>query len=89
MWRSIFLALGIMGIILGVECMVIDSANLYAADETQASTFINPRMTPSPSASLWQPKERTPWLFLAGGTLTILYAFSLPKRFERFANGQG
>lgn len=83
MWRSIFLALGIMAIILGAECLVIDSANLYSARETQASSFMNPAGSPSGSASVWRPKEWMPWFLLAGGAITILYSFTLPQRFRR------
>ncbi|MDA8746408.1 hypothetical protein N9N28_17430 [Rubripirellula amarantea] len=85
MWRSIFLALGIMAIIVGAECLVIDSANMYSANETRPSSFINPAGSPSATAKVWRPKEWMPWMLLAGGTITILYAFTLPKRFRRNA----
>ena len=83
MWRSIFLALGIMAIIVGAECLIIDSANLYSAGETRASSFMNPAGNPSSSTNVWHPKEWMPWLMLAGGTITVLYAFTLPQRFRR------
>ena len=37
MWRSIFIALGIMAIVVGVECLMIDSATFYTAAETRAA----------------------------------------------------
>lgn len=83
MWRSIFLALGIMAIVIGAECLIIDSAHLYSAGGTKASSFINPADSPSTSTRVWRPKEWMPWLMLAAGAITILYAFTLPKRFRR------
>lgn len=85
MWRSVFIALGIMAIVLGFECLVIDSADIYAAGETDASSFMNPTGAPALHTREWRPKEWFPWLFLSGGVITILYAFTLPKRFQRAA----
>ena len=50
MWRSLFIALGIMAIIVGFECLVIESADLYSANGTTARSFINPAGSPSASA---------------------------------------
>ncbi len=85
MLRSIFLALGLMGILFGMECLLIDSASLYSARETQASSFFNPASNPASSANLWRPREWTPWVALTVGTIVILYAFTLPRRFRRTA----
>ncbi|MGI9473226.1 MAG: hypothetical protein ACR2NZ_16920 [Rubripirellula sp.] len=82
MWRSIFIALGLMAIIIGLECMVIDSANLYSASETKASNFINPISTPSAETREWRPQEWFPWVIMSAGGITVLYAFTLPKRFQ-------
>lgn len=85
MWRSIFIAAGIMGIIVGFECLVIDSATFYKAAETSASSFLNPTSNPAAHVREWQPKEWFPWTALSVGVITILYAFTLPKRFRRTA----
>lgn len=85
MWRSIFIAVGLMAIIVGVECLLIDSASFYSASETRASSFLNPTNAPSANIRLWQPKEWFPWAVLSIGLITILYAFTLPKRFRRAA----
>ncbi|QDT03186.1 hypothetical protein K227x_15680 [Rubripirellula lacrimiformis] len=82
MRRSIFIALGIMAVILGVEFLLIDSANLYAAGDTRPSSFINPAGIPTSNVSVWRPKEWMPWAFLSGGAITVLYAFTLPKRWR-------
>jgi hypothetical protein len=80
MWRSLFIALGIMAIIVGFECLVIDSASIYSASGTNARSFINPIASPSASVREWRPQEWFPWAFLSAGGITILYAFTLPKR---------
>lgn len=82
MWRTVFIAVGIMAIIIGVECLVIDSANLYAAGETKATTFINPTDNPAGHAKIWRPKEWMPWCLLSVGTITVIYAFLLPRRWH-------
>ncbi|TWU54600.1 hypothetical protein Poly51_33190 [Rubripirellula tenax] len=82
MRRSIFIALGIMAIILGAEFLMIDSANLYAAGETRPASFINPAGSPSGNVSTWRPKEWMPWAFLSLGAITVLYAFTLPRRWR-------
>ena len=84
MWRSIFVAVGVMAIIVGFECLVIDSATLYSG-ETRASAFFNPARTPSLFTQDWRPKEWLPWVLLSSGTITVLYAFTLPKRWHRTA----
>lgn len=81
MWRSIFIAVGIMAIIVGLECLVIDSADLYSAAETKAGNFINPATVPAPDVEKWRPKEWFPWVILSVGAITVLYAFTLSKRF--------
>jgi hypothetical protein len=70
-----------MAIIVGFECLVIDSANFYSAGQTDASSFFDPSGSPSANTRSWQPKEWMPWAALSVGTITVLYAFTLPKRF--------
>ena len=81
MWRSIFIAVGIMAIIIGLECLVIDSADFYSASETEAGAFVNPVTVPASNVKQWRPKEWFPWVILSAGGITVLYAFTLPKRF--------
>ena len=82
MWRSIIIALGIMAIVVGLECLVIDSAAFYSGNKTAAS-FFNPAGPPAPGTKVWTPREWLPWALLTVGTITILYAFTLPKRWRR------
>jgi hypothetical protein len=82
MWRSTFIAVGIMAIIIGLECLVIDSANLYSAADTEAGAFVNPVAVPTSNVQQWRPKEWFPWVILSAGGITVLYAITLPKRFN-------
>lgn len=83
MWRSLFMALGIMAIIVGVESLLIDSASVYAAAESTAVDFIDPGTAPAQTIETWTPGERFPWMMLAIGTVVVLYAITLPKRWHR------
>lgn len=83
MWRAIFIALGIMAMIFGLECLAIDSAVFYSGRETTAIDFIDPTGTPSGLIKEWRPKDWLPWTVLSAGAITVLYAFTLPRRFRR------
>lgn len=82
MWRSLFLALGIMTMIVGIESMLIDSATVYAAGETSTSEFADPGEEPARKTKTVTPGEFVPWALLSGGAIIVLYAFTLPKRFH-------
>lgn len=87
MWRSLFMALGIMAIIVGVETLLIDSADMYAAAESTAADFIDPGAVPAMRTEVWQPGEKFPWAMLAIGTIVVLYAITLPKRWHKHGDG--
>ncbi len=88
MWRSFFIAVAIMMIILGIECLMIDSASLYAANKSTASNFIDPAAPPAPTTKVWEPSEALPWGLLSGGAVIILYAVTLPKRWGAAGGGE-
>jgi hypothetical protein len=76
MWRAFFLAIGIMLVIVGVECLIIESANLYANDgEYLESQLVGGRPTRA-----FRPGEWMPFSFLAGGAVVICYAVTLSRR---------
>ncbi|PQO29481.1 MULTISPECIES: hypothetical protein [Pirellulaceae] len=64
MWRSLFLAVGITLIIVGAECLVVDSA-MMASDGG-----------PKP----FTPPDWAPWSMMSSGAIVILYSFTIPKR---------
>ena len=82
MWRSVFIALGLMAIIIGLECLFIESAIFYSPSETKPGSFINPVSQPASDTREWKPQEWFPWLIFSAGAITVLYAFTLPKRFR-------
>ncbi len=85
MWRSLFLAFGIMAIIVGVESMLIEHANLYEAVEPNAAEFMDPSGPPGYTTKAWTPGEAFPWALLFIGGVVVLYAFTLPQRFRGHA----
>lgn len=81
MLRSLFLAVGIMLIVVGIESMFIDSANLHAAAEPSTSAFNGPSGASVASTKQWQPGEKFPFAMLAVGAIVVVYSNTLPKRF--------
>jgi hypothetical protein len=68
MWRSLFLALGVSSCLLGAEALFIDQAILKKSDgESVAQKVVN-------------PPEWAPWSLLAGGAITVIYSFTIPRR---------
>lgn len=73
-----------MLVIVGVECLLIDSATLvseqpepvqvnYSWLQPPQSAAISPQRTVT-------PPEWLPWSFIASGAVVILYALTLPRR---------
>lgn len=82
MWRSLFLAVGTMMIIIGLEAMLIDSATVYAAAESSATNFLDPSAAPAMNTKVIRPGEWTPWVILSIGAIVVLYAITLPQRWR-------
>ncbi len=85
MWRSLFIALGIMAIIIGFESLIIDSATFYASRGSSVSGFLDPATVPGQSTKTWSPSEWFPWVVMSVGALVVIYSFTLPKRFQAAA----
>jgi hypothetical protein len=81
-WRSLFLAIGIMLLIVGVECLLIDSATVFAAADSSASEFMDPSMPAGRTTKVVAPAEWMPWTLLSTGAIVVLYAVTLPKRWS-------
>ena len=69
MWRSLFLALGIFTLVLGLETLVVDSATFASHGEPAAAREMI-------------PAEWAPWSLLSAGTVVILYSFTLPQKLK-------
>ena len=57
MWRSFFIALGIMAIIVGLESLVIHSANFYSTRGSTAGEFMDPSTVSGQSIVTWKPQR--------------------------------
>jgi LPS sulfotransferase NodH len=82
MWRAFFSAIGIVLIILGLECLAIDSATFVAGAAEEASVQqpfggMFAAATPPASDRVFRPTEWFPWSLLAVGSITLLYSISL------------
>ena len=84
MRKALFVALGIMAVVFGLECLAIDSAILYDSSESSAVEFIDPTGAPSETVKEWRPDDWMPWAILSGGVITIIYSFSIPYRWKHW-----
>jgi hypothetical protein len=86
MWRAFFCAIGIVLIIMGIECLLIDSAVLVAGvfDEPipqiqqQSGGLFAPPVQVG-SDHVFRPSEWFPWSLLASGAIVLLYSVSLRR----------
>ncbi|XZE33239.1 hypothetical protein SH501x_004016 [Pirellulaceae bacterium SH501] len=83
LWRAFFCAVGIVLIIGGIECLLIDSAVLVAGvmddpvrQQASGGLFSAP---PPPTNRVFKPSEWFPWSLLAFGTIVMLYSLSLRR----------
>ena len=81
MWRSLFLAAGIILCILGAECLVLEKAVMAqeAANLDAPSTLFTQPVLVSSSREI-KPPDWAPWSLLSTGAVVILYSYTLPKR---------
>ena len=85
MWRAFFLAIGTMLIIVGIECLLIDSAVLAAVRPAPVQRVNQSWFQTPPAASVNQsrtvrPPKWIPWSLIASGAVVVLYAVTLPRR---------
>ena len=81
MWRSFFLAVGVFLMILGVECLGVETVNLKMREPPPQSSGLpfdngsklgpNKKITPPPWA---------PWSLLSTGAVVCIYSFTIPRR---------
>jgi hypothetical protein len=80
MWRAFFLAVGAFLIILGVECLGVQTVNLRIRQPAPRSVLpwdngakLGPQKTITPPP--WAP-----WSLLSTGAVVCLYSFTIPSR---------
>ena len=84
MWRAFFSAIGIVMVVFGLECLVIDEAILanrkdpvsQQARIQTASLFGGGSSSPLQGTHVFRPSESIPWGLLASGAVVCLYAMS-------------
>ena len=82
MCRAFFLAVGISLVILGVECLGVESVTLRIHDKPAAPT--SPWDTPAkvgPKKKL-VPQNWAPWSLMSSGVVVCLYSFTIPRRVQ-------
>ncbi len=80
MWRSLFLATGIVLCVLGAECLIMEKAVLAGTPVApQSPTTFFTAATPPPASEI-KPPEWAPWSLLSSGAVVILYSYSIPRR---------
>ncbi len=85
MWRALFIALGIVMIVVGIEFLVIDSATLAgggggAVEKPQSKNFFfNSAPPPKVTQKVFKPKEWQAWSLLASGAIVVIYAKTLRR----------
>ncbi len=82
MWRACFLAAGITLVIVGVECLGVETINLKTRDDPAPAAF--PLDTPATTGPLKKvtPPEWAPWSLISTGVVVCLYSFTIPARFK-------
>jgi hypothetical protein len=80
MWRAFFLAMGISLIILGVECLGVETVNLRMREPAaQSGLPWDNQPKPGPHKTI-TPPPWVPWSLLSSGAVVCLYSFSIPRR---------
>ena len=77
MWRSLFLAIGFFIGLIGFECLFIEAAILMRSSEIGAPDF-HSLSTQIPITI--SPPDWAPWVFMACGTVVMIYSFTIPRR---------
>lgn len=74
MWRSLFVAVGLYAVLLGVECLVIDKAVLArrenAAPGSEQKVGRNRE---------YDPPDFAPWSLMSTGAVTVLWSITLKR----------
>jgi len=74
MWRSLFIAVGLYAVLLGVECLVIDKAILARRENAAAGAEQKVGRNRE-----FIPPEWAPWSLMSCGAITVLYSINLKR----------
>jgi hypothetical protein len=80
MWRAVFLSLGIFLMVVGAECLAVDTAYLRLRDDPPPQNSpIDAKQEIGPQKTL-TPAPWTPWSLMSSGAVVCLYSFTIPRR---------
>ena len=80
MWRSLFLAVGIVLCIGGAESLIVEKVVLAKKEpENEQATSFLVQSAPPPVREI-KPPEWAPWSLLSCGAVVMLYSYSIPRR---------
>ena len=95
MWRTFFITIGILFVLLGAEFLIVDRA-IWRNPNPSANQVVIQRPTTynAGSPTLFQrlraksnnnpnefePADWVPWALLSCGTIIILYSLTIPRR---------
>ena len=80
MWRALFLAIGIYVMLVGVECLGVETVTLKKHEAPPAP--VSPFDTEPKVGALMviTPPSWAPWSLMATGAVVCLYSFTIPRR---------
>ncbi len=83
MWRSLFLAIGMFMMFLGIAFLGVERVELRMREQPSPSALSIPGMAPQEGARKEiAPAPWWPWSFLSGGAVVCLYSFTIPRRVQ-------
>jgi hypothetical protein len=80
MWRAFFLAIGVFLIILGVECLGVETVNLRLREAPARSVLPWDKAPRLGAPKTLTPPPWAPWSLLSTGAVVCLYSFTIPRR---------
>jgi hypothetical protein len=91
MWRAFFFAVGLFTLIVGVQCLLVDSVTWAQGvveeppppPQPQQQSLFGQTPPPAPPAAsgggVYRPSESLPWSLMAVGTLVMLYSSAISR----------
>ena len=82
MWRSLFLAIGLFLMVLGIGSLSVEAVELKAHETLAPSPLSLSNAPREGPPKLIVPAPWWPWSFLSAGAVTCLYSFTIPRRVQ-------
>ena len=80
MIRAFFLAIGIFACLVGAQCLFVEKAVFASLGKSPKPADPYAVVTAEPPKREIEMPEWAPFGLLAGGTVVILYSFTIPRR---------